>query len=224
VTKPALVVAAIALALPAAAGEVQDALVVLEAMMPPAPGYFPAAAPYRFLLREDGEVFVGGTSRVAAGRLSKEEVKAFEDRLALVRKLPGLGSSVSFGEPAAQRFRLQMTKGKPLDVVVTGNPGGAPPALQPLAALVKDLAGFSHPSLRPYEPTHYALSAQEGTLPGGCRGWAFPFPPKDAASGPRLIEAPTASDWPSGAVPASVCIGDKRYAVTLRPLLPGEKP
>ena len=30
--------------------------------------------------------------------------------------------------------------------------------------------------------------------------------------------------WPTGALPACVCADDRRYAVTLRPLLPGEQP
>ena len=41
---------------------------------------------------------------------------------------------------------------------------------------------------------------------------------------PRVVKAEAAATWPTGAVAASVCAGDKRYAVTLRPLLPGEKP
>ena len=108
--------------------------------------------------------------------------------------------------------------------MVTGDPAGAAPGQQPLAALIKDLAAFSHPSLRPYEPGHYALSAKEGTLPGGCRPWTLRFAPGDAVAAPRQVDAQTAVGWPTGATPASVCAGEKRYVVTLRPLLPGEKP
>ncbi len=206
------------------AADPSDVILALEVAGTPLPGALPAAAPHRFALLDDGQVFVGGTSRIAAGRLSKEEVKALDDRVALVRKLPGLSSSISFGEPATSRYRLRVGKGKPLDLVVTGDPGSAPPGLQPLAALIKELAAYSHPSLRPYEPAHYALSAIEGALVGGCRPWKLPFAPGDALSSPRQIDAQAAIGWPTGATPASVCAGEKRYVVTLRPLLPGEKP
>ena len=38
------------------------------------------------------------------------------------------------------------------------------------------------------------------------------------------VAAADAIGWPTGALPASVCAGDKRFVVTLRPLLPGERP
>jgi hypothetical protein len=41
---------------------------------------------------------------------------------------------------------------------------------------------------------------------------------------PRILTAADFATWPTGAAPASVCAGDKSYVVTLRPLLPGEKP
>jgi hypothetical protein len=205
-------------------GEVPGTLLVLEVATPPTLGTLPAAAPRRLVLLEDGRVFVGGTSRVAAGQLSKEETRALEDRVALVRRLPGLGSSIAFAEPATPRYRLQVVKGKPLDLVMTGDPARASAGLAPLVSLVQDLASFAHPSLRPFEPAHYAITAQEGTLAGGCRPWTFPLTPSDAVSGGRSIDAQAASGWPTGATPASVCAGEKRYVVALRPLLPGEKP
>ncbi len=217
-------VAAASFAAPAIAADAPGTILVLDVAAPPTLGTLPAAAPRRFVLLEDGRVFVGGTSRVAAGQLSKEEVSALEDRLALVRKLPGLGSSIAFGEPPTPRYRLQALKGKPLDLVMTGDPARASAGLAPLVSLVQDLASFSHSSLRPYEPAHYALTAQDGTLAGGCRQWTFPVMPADAVSGGRSIDAQAASGWPTGATPASVCVGEKRYMVALRPLLPGEKP
>jgi hypothetical protein len=216
--------AAASCAAPASAAEAPDTLLVLDVAIPPALGTLPAAAPRRFVLLDDGRVFVGGTSRVAGGQLTKEEVRALDDRVSLVRKLPGLGSSIAFGDPPTPRYRLQAVKGKPLDLVMTGDPARAAAGLAPLVSLVQDLAGFSHPSLRPYEPAHYALTAQEGTLAGGCRQWTFPVTPADAVAGARSIDAPAASGWPTGATPAAVCVGDKRYVVALRPLLPGEKP
>ncbi len=220
----AVFVPAVLAASPILAGDVPDAFLVLDVAGAPLPGTIAAAAPLRFVLLGDGQVFVGGTDRVAAGRLSKEEVKALEDRIALVRKLPGLGSSISFGEPATKHFRLRVEKGKPLDLVATGDPARAPATLRPLVDLIQDLAAFSHPSLRPYEPAHYALAVQEGTLVGGCRPWKLPVTPGEAVSGARAMDARSADGWPTGASPASVCAGEKRYMVTLRPLLPGEKP
>jgi len=38
------------------------------------------------------------------------------------------------------------------------------------------------------------------------------------------VSASEAHDWPTGAAPAAVCDGDRRFVVTLRPLLPGERP
>lgn len=83
---------------------------------------------------------------------------------------------------------------------------------------------FDHPGLGRYAPTGYALSAREGRLAGGCRPWRFPFAIEDALAAPRLVEASDAEGWPTGGWPASVCAGEKRYVVTLRPLLPGEQP
>jgi hypothetical protein len=40
----------------------------------------------------------------------------------------------------------------------------------------------------------------------------------------QAVPAADFASWPTGAAPASVCAGDKKYVVTLRPLLPGEKP
>src|SRR5262249_13019387 len=172
---------------------------------------------------DDGQVYVGGTSQVAAGRLEKGETKAIEDQLAQVRKLPGLGSSVTFGE-GGPRYRLQVRKGKPLDLVVTGDPAAAPAAMKTLAALPTTLAAFEHPSLRPYDAANYALAAREAAMPGGCRAWAFPAPLNDVVSGPRGLAQSAAADWPTGATSAAVCEGGKTYQVTLRPLLPGERP
>ena len=49
-------------------------------------------------------------------------------------------------------------------------------------------------------------------------------PGAEAVSGPRAVGASDAFDWPSGAVPAAVCEGERRFVVTLRPLVPGERP
>jgi hypothetical protein len=216
--------AGVLLAAPAVlAGEVPGALVTLEVATPLPAGYVPSALPPRFVLLEDGHVFVGGTSQMSAGRLEKAEVQALEQRLALVRKLPGLAAVIAFGDAATPRCRLRSPRSK-LDVVVSGELAAAPPALRPLAALLRDLSTFHHSSLRPYEPASFLLTAREAPLVGGCRPWGQTVSLAEALAGPRTVDARTAYDWPTGALPAAVCDGDRRFVVTHRPLLPGERP
>jgi hypothetical protein len=209
-------------AVAAAASEIPNAVVVLEVMVPALPGDVPTSAPPRFVLMEDGGVYVGGTRDVMAGRLAGPELKDLERRIAEVRKLPLTGVMTFGGGP--QRRRLLLKKGRPLDMVLNGDPAEAPASLRPLADLVESLESFQHPSLKPYEPTSFAMSAKEGALPGGCRPWTLPEPLAQSVFAPREVPARGHGDWPTGAVPASVCVEDKHYIVTFRPLLPGERP
>lgn len=215
----------------ARASEIPGAVIVLETA-PGTPGSDPSAAPPRFVLLKDGQVFVGGTERLEAGRLEKGEAVALQKRADAVRKLPGIDRSpVALGGDASLTTRLWLREG-PVEVVATGDPKGAPPGLAPLASFLSELLAFQHPSLRPYAPARYAMSVREARLVGGCRAWQFAFPIEQALAGPRAVTAVEASGWPTGAVPASVCADDagpspsasRRYAVTLRPLLPGEQP
>jgi len=215
-----------AAALPLGAGEIPGAVLVLEAV-PGTPGSDPAGAPPRFVLLKDARVFVGGTSHVEAGRLEKGEAQALQKRVSALRKIPGLGSPVSFGGGAELPLRLRLLEGEPLEIVATGLPQGdapVPPALAELARLLQELARFHHASLRPYAPTSFSLRVREAQLAGGCRSWSLPFPIAEALAGPRAVAAADAASWPTGAMPASVCVAERRYAVTLRPLLPGETP
>jgi hypothetical protein len=213
------------LAAPAVAGEVRSAVAVLEVPAAALPHHVADAAPVRFALLEDGQVFVGGTRSLFAGRLSSREVRDLERRFGDVRKVPGLAGSIVVGGGEGRR-RLRLYKGgRPLDLTVAGDPGDARPAMRPLAALLLDLERFWHPSLRPYEPETYALSAREGTLRGGCRRWRAASPSiAESVFAPVPVPAALASGWPTGAAPASVCSGDRTYVVTLRPLLPVEQP
>jgi len=207
----------------AGARELPGTVLTLEASGDTRPDRVTAAAPYRFALLEDGQVFVGGTSGLLVGRIAKDEVEALERRLAEIRKLPGLASVVAFSA-APTGYRLVARKGKPLDVLAQGDPGQAHPALAPLAALVRDLSGFSHVSLRRYEPAQYALLVREGKLEGGCRTWTLPVSMAEALAGPRVVRDDAAAGWPTGATPAQVCAEGKTYLAALRPLVPGEKP
>jgi len=228
--RSSLVVLALS-ATPLAAGETPAASIVLEA--PPGPtGRDPSSAPPRFVLLDDGQVFVGGTSRIEAGRLEKGEAQALRKRAEQVGKLPGLASPVALGGDPSRTLRLRLLDDDPLDLVVTGDPAAAPPSLAPLATLLADLVRFHHSSLRPYTPTSYRMTVREARLPGGCRAWGFAFPLAEALASPRVVSAAEAAGWPTGAVPASVCVDDagpsasasRRYAITLRPLLPNELP
>ena len=201
------------------AAEIPDAVLVLESLTAALPGQVPEAAPPLFVLMEDGRVFVGGTRGMAAGRLEKTDTKELDSKVSRVRRITGLGASVTIG-PGVRRQRLLLHKSAP--IVIQGDPSGAPASLKPLAVLLEDLERFDHPSLKPYAPTSFIVRAREGTLPGGCRTWSFPFPLAQALASGQVV--PAAGRWPTGANPASVCEGKARYVVTVRPLLPGERP
>ena len=208
--------------------EIPDAVVVLESLTAALPGQVAESAPPRFALLEGGQVFVGGTSHMLTAKLEGHDLKDLDHRLGEVRKLPGLAGTVSLG-PGRGRYRMLLRKGRPLLMVIEGDPDHAAPAFAPLGALLHDLLRFDHPSLRPYEPTAYAMSAREEKLPGGCRPWPFREAVSAAVFAPRPMPAARLAGWPTGATPASVCSADRNYSVTFRPLLPsevlpGEKP
>lgn len=220
---PFLALFALASASSALAGEIPRAVIVLEAGSVPLPDQVKEAAPPRFVLLEDGQVFVGGTTSLATARLAGRDLKELERRVSDIRKLPALAGVITVGPGNAVR-RLHLRKGRPLDIRIEGDLAQAAPALQPLASFVLDLERFHHPSLRPYAPEQLALHAREGSLAGGCRRWNRPEPIADSVFAPRAVAAADFERWPKGASPASVCSGDKKYVVTLRPLLPGEIP
>jgi hypothetical protein len=220
---PALALAALVAASPLAAGEIPDAILVLEAAIG-LPGRIPDTAPPRFVLRRDRQVFFGGSEAIYVGQLSKDEVKVIERRVKALRKSGLLTPSVSFGDDASKRYRLRVLEDGPRDVVISGDPASAPPALQPLASFVSELLRFDHLTLRPWTPEAFALSAREGVLVGGCREWRLPVAFEDVLASPQRLVADEADRWPAGADPASVCYEGRSYVVTLRPLLPGEAP
>jgi hypothetical protein len=205
------------------AGEVADAVVTLQVLSRTTPDQVPEAAPVRFVMLKEGEIFVGGTAGVAAGQLDKKERKELEKSLSRLEKLPGLGSPVTLG-PGSKRYRLRLARGRPPEIAATGDAASAPAALRPLATLLAELEDFSHPSLRNIAPATYALGVAEASLDAGCRPWGFRLSLAEALAGIHTIPAADAADWPKGANPASVCAGDRRYRVVLRPLLPGERP
>lgn len=211
----------LALSLPLLAAPPADAIVSLRVSAPSAHGEVSEAMPVRFVLLESGQVYVGGTSEVATARLEKKDLKDIEKQIERVRKLPNLAGPQKLG--AGDRSFL-LTFRKTGEVLAQGEPSQAPAALRPLAALLETLLAFDHPSLKLYTPELFFLSAREGALAGGCRDWLLPMPLAEVLRQPRAISAAAAAGWPTGGTPASVCDGDKHYAVTLRPLVPGEIP
>ena len=194
--------------------------VMLAAPLPLIAGQVPEAAPPRFVLLEDGRIFVGGTSEILEGRLSGGPLKALRSDVARLRKLKGLADHLAFG-PGEEEYRLRLAKGR--EIVAKGDPERAPFDARPVASFVQKLLGFDDPSLRLYRPERYELTVRPGTLVGGCRSWTLPVPLVDALAAPRVVAAAAVGSWPTGALPASVCSGDKSFIVTLRPLLPWER-
>jgi hypothetical protein len=219
------------------AADIPGASVVLEVALPLRAGQVAEAVPPRFVLMADGTVFVGGSSSVETTRLDRDHQRSLTDEIEALRKpprknvrLPWLGGPTTWsfgaGEQKASLWLAPNDKEKrpALKLEATGDPAKAPPALKRLADVVSHLAAFHHPSLSPYRPAFYRLRATEGGLLGGCRPVGSLRGHFDAAvAEPVDVPADVAVGWPVGATAAHVCHNGKKYVVTLRPLLPGEK-
>jgi hypothetical protein len=218
--------AALAVAAPALtasrAGEIPDAIVVLEAA-PGTPGSDPTGAPLRFVLMKDGQAFVGGTARVEAVRLTKDEASALRKRAEAVRRAIGREAGLALGD-GGPTVRLRLFEDAPRELRLARDAAALAPPASEVQAFVADLLAFRHAGLAPHAPDRFALRAREASLPGGCRAWTFPFPIEEALAAPRVVPRDEVARWPKGGWPASVCAGEKRYVVTLRPLLPDEQP
>jgi hypothetical protein len=223
------------------AADVPNATVVLSVPLVAHTGQVAEAAPERFVMLGDGQVFVGGTSEIETCRLAAGELDAFLSEVDAVRKPrkkkrkdPGQpwleGPTVwSFGgswERSVLRFAADSGRGLPaLRLELVGEPASAPPGLKPLGDLAQHLAEFDAPCLRPYAPASYRMRAVRGTLPGGCRAPGTLAPMLMLALANAVaVPANLAKEWPHGAVAAQVCDTNSRYLVTLTPLLPGEAP
>jgi hypothetical protein len=197
----------------------KEAVAALWVTAPATHGEIPGHLPARFVLFEDGRVFVGGTAGLFTARLEKRDLKEVDKHLARVRKMSGLTAPVTLG-PGEQQYRLWLRKGT--EVLAKGDPAQAPAALKSLAALLETLAGFTHPELQPYVPESFVVSVLDQPLEGGCRDWQWPVRLSELRKAPATVPASAAAGWPTGGYPASVCEGDRTYTVLLRPLLPGE--
>ncbi len=202
------------------AAEIPGVEVVLEVTAPGRPGEVPEAAPPRFVLLKDRQVFVGGSSEILTARLEKRDLDPIRRLVKKVRKQKGMPVAVTLG-PGPVRYRLSLRDGKPLELLAAGDPTEAPPLHHDLAQLLLALSDFDHPALRTYRPAAYGLRVVEGRLVGGCRVWDVgrPLPPP---GGVATVAADLVAGWPTGSHPASVCHAGRSLVVTLRPLLPGE--
>ncbi len=205
---------------PLVAGEIPGALVIVEAPLQ-TPGSLSRGAPPRFVLVKSGELFVGGTSRVETARLERNELAAFRKRIDAARKAVDRLKGADLGAGSASAVRLRLPEAG-IDLQV--DPASATPALQAVAELVNGLLRYDHPRLVPFAPASYLVEATEARSEGGCRRSRPPFPIERAVATPLVVSAAEAAAWPTGGYPASVCVGERRFVVTLRPLLPGEQP
>jgi hypothetical protein len=215
--------------LPGLAGEVSNAVVTLEVIEPAADWREAGAAPMRFALLDKGRVYVGGSARLATGVLEDRERKELEKRVErLAKQKGGLSATEPRGPggelrlgPGETRHRLQLPK-RGVVFLAAGAPEGASGELRLLGELIEQLRDFDHHSLVEWTPLEFLLSVTRRTLPGGCRPWRMELDPESLLRRPVTIPSGAAPDWPTGAVPTSACLGDQRFAVTLRPLVPGE--
>jgi hypothetical protein len=210
------------LAASAEAADTPNAVIVVEAPLE-TPGSDPKAALPRLVLLKDGQVFVGGTGRFDTARLERPAQQALRRAADALRKAAGRNVQLALGPDTTRSVVVRFPDDK-VEIRVTGDPGAAPASLAPAGAALLQLLRFDDPALQPYKPASFVLSAREGQLAGGCRVWTFAVPVEQAATAPFVITAEEADGWPTGGWPASVCVGPKRYVVSLRPLLPGEQP
>lgn len=182
--------------------------------------------PPRFVLLTDGSVFVGGRRDVLKGWLDKSEMQSISTRLDLALKSLGKAGppqTLVVGEGPAI-FRFSVLLGSPLQLVVMGSleAQGGPP-LAPLPDFIRRLAGFRHPSLKPWDPDRFTLIVKEKTLQGGCRSAPGLSPLASKVGGEQVVAETLARGFPTGSDMAQVCEGLKRYTVVFRPLIPGER-
>lgn len=204
----------------ASAGEVPEAIVTLEVIEPAVSWRVAEAAPLRFALLERGRVYVGSSTQLAVGVLDGSERKELEKRAERVAKQKDLPGEVRLG-PGDTRYRLHFPRRGVL-VMAVGAPEAAPGELRRLGMLVEELRDFDHHTLVPWAPLEYLLSVARRSLPGGCRTWRLDLDPEALLRRSMAIPAAAAPGWTTGAVPTAACHQGQRFAVTLRPLVPGE--
>jgi hypothetical protein len=204
----------------ACAGEVADAIVTLEVIEPAVEWRQARALPMRVALLGKGRVYVGGSARLATAVLEGDDRKDLEKLAEQVAKQDGLAGEVRLG-PGDTRYRLHFPE-RGVVILGAGAPEGASGDLRRLGELIERLRDFDHPSLMPWTPQEYLLSVSRQDLPGGCRPWRLELDPEALLRQPMAIPAGAAPDWSTGVFPTVACLGERRFAVTLRPLVPGE--
>jgi hypothetical protein len=182
--------------------------------------------PPRLVILTDGSVFVGGRRELLRGTLDKVEMQSLSTRLDValksLRRPPP--QTLVVGEGPAL-FRFSVLLGSPVQLVIMGDlPARGTAALSPMPDFIRRLAGFRHPSLRPFDPEQFAMIVRERTLTGGCRAAPRGFPAlSQSTSVERVVPEILTRGFPTGADMAQVCEGSKRYTVVFRPLVPGDR-
>lgn len=183
--------------------------------------------PPRFVLMTDGSVYVGGRREMLRGSLDKIEMQDIST--ALDSALKSLGKAgppetLVVGEGPAL-FRFSALLGSPFQTVVMGSletrSATGPP--NRLLEFIRDLAGFRHPSLRPFDPLQFAMIVREKTLTGGCRTAPDLPPLSQSLSRETVVPQTSTQGFPTGSEMTQVCEGSRRFAVVFRPLVPGER-
>ena len=186
------------------------------------PGHVGASAPVRFVLLENGQIYVGGTSESRSGSSRRPS------------RRPSRSASATCGScrASAARSRSGRAGARPPDRAqgAAARHGGdgrfadAPAPLKPLAALLASSRRSTTRACSRWKPRAYALRAREGKLPGGCRPWPFEEPLTGLSS--RRASCPPTSVHTGRRAPRPLrsAPGDKSWIVTFRPLAPDETP
>jgi hypothetical protein len=211
--KPAALLSMLALAAPAYAALPPNTVVALYVAGLPATGEIADGAPPRFVLLEDGRVFVGGTSTVSSAKLSGKDLKPVNEPLSRARKVGARPGTVTLG-PGTQQYRL-VRKGQP-DVLTQGDPARAAGTDRPLGVLIDAMLAFDHPALRPLVPESYLASLRPDALPGGCREWHLPVKPADLKTRPAVVPASSVVGSGVGVRSGSALHGDAAAAAARR--------
>jgi len=182
--------------------------------------------PPRFVLLTDGSVFVGGRRDVLRGQLTRDEMQTVATNLDGILKAvgpEGVPPQLSLGE-GPEIFRFSVLLGSPFRTVISGSlPVETAPPVSPLADLIRGLAAFRHPSLRPFDPPAFAMRVKEQTLPGGCRPVGSLPPLQNAIASEVVVSEKAVRGFPTGAEMSQICDGARRFRVVFRPIIPGER-
>ena len=175
-----------------AAAEIPRAVVVLESPVAPLPGQVAEAAPPRFVLLEDGQVFVGGTHGLATAKLSSAEHEGPRPPPHRPAQEPRRSRAWSRSDPGRRCGALILRKGRPLEAKIEGDPAAAPPGAEAAGRHGARAGDLPPPGLRPYTPAFFALVRAGGQrCPAAAASGSSSSPSTDASSRRAWSPRPT---------------------------------